>query len=181
MSSWSALNSLLGSGSSGIDIASLLQTAFGASSSGIDVTSAVNSAVAAARAPEDTWRAQQTNLQGQASALNQLDIEVTRLQDDLTTLNNAIDPLAARTVTSSDSRVVSGSASANSSVGAHMIVVNSLATTASWASATVANASTVLGAGSFAITTADGTTTSFSTANSTMADLASQINAAGLV
>jgi flagellar hook-associated protein 2 len=160
MSSSSALNTLLGSTTStGLDISSLLQAALGASSSGIDVTAAVNAAVTAARAPESAWQAQQTALQSQITAINQLQVETTNLQNDLVSLNNLIGPLAARTVTSSNPSILTGSVSPGSSVGNHSIVVNALATSTAWASTPVGTASTVLGSGSFSITSADGTVT----------------------
>jgi flagellar hook-associated protein 2 len=185
MSSVSALNSLLASSSSntaGIDISSLLQAAFGASSSGIDVTSAVNSAISAAEAPEQAWQAQETTLQSQTTALNQLQTDATNIDNDVQALNSLTGPLSARTVTSSDSGIVSASAASGSSVGNHTVVVNSLAGTASWASSTVASATTDLAAGSFNITGADGTVTTISTGTgtSTLTDVASTINADNL-
>jgi flagellar hook-associated protein 2 len=181
MSSVSALNSLLASSSSnpsGIDISSLLQAAFGASASGIDVTSAVNAAVTAAETPEQSWQAQQATLQSQTTALNQLQTDATNLDNDMQTLNNITGPLSAVTATSSDSSIVSASAASGSPIGHHTVVVNSLATTASWASSTVASATTDLAAGSFNITSANGTVTAISTGSgsSTLNDVANTIN-----
>jgi flagellar hook-associated protein 2 len=180
MSSVSALNSLLGSTSptSGINISQILQAATGASSSGIDVTSAVNAAVTAAQAPETAWRNQESTLQSQASALTQLQTDATNLDNDMVSLNSLTGPLSARTVNSSDSTLVTASAAAGAALGNHTIVVNGLATTASWASGTVASATTDLAAGSFTITDATGNTTTISTGTgtSTLTDVASTIN-----
>jgi flagellar hook-associated protein 2 len=186
MSSSSALNSLLSSSSSsnpsGIDISSLLEAATGASAAGIDVTSAVNAAITAARAPEQAWTTQASTIQSQVSALNQLQTDANNLDNDVQALNSLNGPLAARTVSSSDSSIATASAAAGSLAGNHTIVVNSLASTASWASGAVASATTPLAAGSFNITGAKGTVTAISTGtgSSTLTDVAATVNADNL-
>ncbi|MGD0797055.1 MAG: flagellar filament capping protein FliD [Acidobacteriaceae bacterium] len=182
MSSTSALNSLLSStatSTSGIDISSLLEAATGASSAGIDVTAAVNAAITAAQAPEQAWQAQQATLQSQTTALTQIQTDASNLDNDVQALNSLTGPLSARTVTSSDSNIVTASAASGSAVGNHTVVVNSLATTASWASGVVASATTALAAGTFNITGADGTVTAISTGDGTdnLTDVANTINA----
>jgi flagellar hook-associated protein 2 len=180
MSSISALNSLLASTSSSstIDLSSILQAATGASSSGINVTAAVNAAVTAARAPETAWQNQESTLQSQANALSQLQTDTTNLDNDMQALNSLTGPLSARTATSSDSSIVSASAAAGTAAGNHTVSVTSLASTASWASGTVASATTALAAGSFTITGATGVTTTISTGTgtSTLTDVATTIN-----
>jgi flagellar hook-associated protein 2 len=180
MSSVSALNSLLGSTSpsSGIDLSQILQAATGASTAGIDVTSAVNAAVTAAQAPETAWQNQQATLQSQTNALTQLQTDTTNIDNDVQALNSITGPLSARTVTSSNSSIVSASAASGSAVGNHTVMVTSLASTASWASGTVASATTALGAGSFTITDPTGNTTTISTGTgtSTLDDVANTIN-----
>jgi flagellar hook-associated protein 2 len=185
MSSVSALNSLLSSTStstSGIDISSILQAATGSSSSGIDVTSAVNAAVTAAQAPETAWENQESTLESQSTALTQIQTDATNLDNDMQSLNSLTGPLSARTVTSSNSNVVTASAASGSAASNHTVVVNSLATTASWASAPVASATTALAAGSFTITGANGepTTISTGTGTSTLNDVATTINSDNL-
>jgi flagellar hook-associated protein 2 len=180
MSSVSALNSLLGSSSSssGIDISSILQAATGSSSSGIDVTAAVNSALTAARAPETAWENQQSTLQSQSTALTQIQTDATNLDNDMQALNSLTGPLSARTVTSSNSNVVTASAASGSTAGNHIVVVNGLASTDSWASGVVASATTPLAAGTFTITGSNGTPTPISTGTgtSTLNDVANTIN-----
>ena len=174
MSSVSALNSLLSSAStsstSGIDISSILQAATGASSSGIDVTAAVNSALTAARAPETAWQNEETTLQSQTTALTQLQTDATNIDNDVQSLNSLTGPLSARTVTSSDSSIVSASAASGSAVGNHVVSVTSLATTDTWTSGVVADPTHP---GTFSITTSDGSYTS--TGTSTLSDLATAI------
>ncbi len=184
MSSVSALNSLLAStsSSSGIDLSQILQAATGASTAGLDVTAAVNAAVTAAEAPETGWENQETTLQSQTTALTQLQTDATNLDNDMQSLNNLTGPLSARTVSSSNSTVVTASAASGAAVGNHTVVVGSLAATASWASSTVARASTPLAAGSFTITDASGNTTTISTGTgtSTLTDVANTINSDNL-
>jgi len=183
MSSVSALNTLLAStsSSSGIDLSQILQAASGASTPGIDVTAAVNAAVTAARAPETAWQNQESTLQSQTTALNQLQTDATNLDNDMQSLNNLTGPLSARTVSSSDSTIVTASAASGAAVGNHTVVVGNLATTASWASSTVTSATTPLAAGSFTITGANGTTTiSTGTGSSTLTDVANTINSDNL-
>lgn len=179
MSSVSALNSLLSSasGSSSVDLSSILEAALGASSPGLDVTAAVNAAVSAAEAPEQAWESQETTLQNQISALTAIQTDATNLDNDVQSLNSITGPLSARTVTSSNSNVVSASAASGTAMGNHVVVVNSLATTASWTSATFASESTALPAGNFTITTGSGATATITTdGTTTLSDVANQIN-----
>lgn len=182
MSSVSALNSLLSSSaSSGIDISSILEAALGASSPGLDVTSAVSSAITAAEAPEQAWESQESTLQSQTTVLNQLQTDATNLDNDVVALNSLSGPLAARTVSSSNASVVSASAASGTAMGNHVVVVNSLATTASWTSGTYASSSTDLPAGSFTITDGSGNATTITTDGSqSLSDVASQINSDNL-
>ena len=183
MSSVSALNSLLSSAStSGIDISSILQAATGSASTGIDVTSAVNSAVAAAQAPETAWENQETTLESQSTALTQIQTDATNLDNDMQSLNSLTGPLSAVTVNSSNSSFVTASAASGSAAGTHTVVVNSLATTSSWASGYLASATTALAAGNFNITGSDGTVTTISTGTgaSTLNDVANTINSDNL-
>ena len=174
----SLLSSLLSStSSSGIDLSSILEAALGASTPGIDVTSAVNSAVTAAEAPEQIWETQEGTLQNQISALTQIQTDASTLDDDVQNLNSITGPFSAMAVSSSNSNVVSASAASGSTVGNHSVVVNDLATTASWTSETFANASTALPAGSFTITPESGTATTITTdGTETLSGVASQIN-----
>lgn len=179
MSSVSSLSSLLSSTSStsSIDISSILEAAFGASSPGIDVTSAVNAAVTAARAPEQAWQSQESTLQSQASALTQIQNDASTLDSDVQALNSITGPLSARSATSSNASVVSASAASGTTAGNHVVVVNNLATTASWTSGTFASSSTLLPAGSFTITTGSGATATITTdGTQSLADVANQIN-----
>jgi flagellar hook-associated protein 2 len=175
----SSLSSLLSSasGSSGIDISSILEAALGSSSPGIDVTAAVNAAVTAAEAPEQIWETEESTLQSQVSALTQIQTDASTLDNDMQSLNSITGPLSAMTVTSSNADVVSASAASGSTVGNHVVVVNSLATTASWTSGTFASSTTAMPAGSFTITSGSGTATTITTdGTETLSDVANDIN-----
>jgi len=184
MSSVSALNSLLSSStstSSSIDLSSILQAATGSSSSGIDVTAAVNSAITAARAPETGWQNQQTALQNEASALSTLQTQTSNLDNDVVALGSLAGPLSARTVSSSNSSIVSASAAAGSASGTHVVVVSNLATTASWTSGVFASSSSVLPAGSFTITVGTGSPATITTdGTQSLSAVVSQINSQNL-
>jgi len=173
------LGSLLSSSStsSAVDISSILQAAFGASSSGIDVQSAVSAGVTAARAPENAWYSQGSAIQSQLNALTNIQTHVSSLESDLESLNSIVGPLSAMTVTSSNSNEVTASAALGSVTGNHVVVVNNLATTSSWISATYPSSTTALPTGSFSITTADGKSTTITTDGvETLADVAAKIN-----
>lgn len=184
MSSISALDSLLSgssSSSSSIDLSSILEAAMGASSPGLDVTAAVNSAVTAAEAPEQSWESQEATIQNQVNALTQIQTDATNLDNDVQSLNSITGPLSARTVSSSNSNVVTAAAASGSTIGNHVVVVNNLATTASWTSGTFASSSTALPAGTFTITPASGTATAITTdGTETLSDVAGEINADNL-
>jgi flagellar hook-associated protein 2 len=179
----SSLSSLLSSASSssGIDISSILEAALGASSPGIDVTAAVNSAITAAEAPEQAWQTTESTLQSQISALTQIQTDASTLDNDVQNLNSITGPLSAMTVNSSNSNVVSASAASSSPVSNHVVVVNSLATTASWTSATFASSTSALPAGSFTITPGSGSPITITTdGTETLSQVASQIKSDNL-
>lgn len=165
MSSTSALNSLLSSSSStsssGIDLSSLLTAATGATSTGIDVTSAVDAALYAARAPERQWQTQQSTIQSQLSALSSVQSALSALATDLNALNEPAGALSGRTVSSSNTAVVSGTAAPATAPGTHTIQVNNLATSASWYSSPLTSASASIGTSQLQITEANGTQSTF--------------------
>jgi flagellar hook-associated protein 2 len=184
MSSVSALNSLLSgsNSSSALDLSEILEAATGASTPGIDVNAAVSAAVTAAEAPEQAWESQQTTLQNQTSALDSLQTDATDLDNDVQALNNLTGPLSAATVSSSNSGIVTGSAASGSTAGNNVVVVNSLATAASFASGAVASATTDLPAESITITPAGGSATTITTGSGvdTLTGLENAVNNAGL-
>lgn len=178
MSSVSALNSLLDSTSSSIDLSSILEAAFGASTPGIDVNSAVSAAVSAAEGPENNWETQESLLSSQTSALQQIQADATNLDNDVQSLNSLTGPLSATTVTSSNSSIVTGSSVSGTAPGNTVVVVNNLATTDSWASSTQSSSTASLPAGTVTITNPSGAQTTIAVGSgvNTLNDLASAIN-----
>ena len=113
--------------------------------------------------------------------MTQIQTDATNLDNDVQALNSLTGPLSARTVTSSNSSVVSASAASGTTSGNHVVVVNDLATTASWTSGTYATSSTALPATSFTITTGSGSSTTITTdGTETLDDVANQINSDNL-
>jgi flagellar hook-associated protein 2 len=111
------------------------------------------------------------------------------LATDMQTLNTITGPLAARTVTSSNSNYLTATAATGTTAGAHTVVVNNLATTGSWYSDLESGPTTVLPTSSMTITPTGGTATVFATgldssgnknAGDTLNDLATAINTANI-
>src|ERR1700689_2379748 len=121
------------------------------SAQGINVQQAVSEALAADAQPEVQWQNEQAGLQAQTSALNQIESDVTALENSLSALSDPAGALAEMTTASSDSSVVTATAANGTQSGNHVVVVNSLASTASWFSDPVASGDTPLPSGSFTI------------------------------
>ena len=158
-------------------------SALGSSSSGIDVTSAVSSIISTDEAGMRALQTQQTTLAAQTSAINQLQTEASSLSDALNNLSNLEGPLTSVTATSSNTSVLTATVAPGTASTSYTVVVNSLATTASAYSSSVASSSAQLGTGSFDITVG-GNTTTISTGGSsgidTLDQLVSSINSQGL-
>jgi flagellar hook-associated protein 2 len=182
MSSVSAVNTLLGGTAPAINISSILASAAGATTPGIDVTSAVAAAIYAARAPERAWQADQTTLSGQTTALTAMQTATEALATDMQSLNTLNGPLAARTVTSSNTNDLTATAATGTVAGVHTVVVNSVATTGSWYSDLETGPTASLPASSLTLTTAGGVSATFPTGTlavgvgDNLNDLATAIN-----
>lgn len=166
---------------SNVDISSLL-SALGSSSSGINVSQAVSAAIAADRAPERVWQAQQQSLQNQTAAINQITSSLSTLSDSLSSLGDPAGALTSMSVASSNTGLVTASALAGTAAGSHVVVVNNLATTASWYSDSVASSSAALAAGSFTVQVGTGPATTITIGGGvdTLDQLASSINSQNL-
>ncbi len=166
---------------SNVDISSLL-SALGSSSSGINISQAVGAAIAADRAPEQVWQQQQQTLQTQTNAINQVVSSLTTLSDSLNSLSDPVGALTSMGVTSSNTGLVTASATPGTVAGTHTVVVNNLATTGSWYSAAVATSSTPLPAGGFTLQVGSGspTTITIGSGVNTLDQLASSINSQNL-
>jgi flagellar hook-associated protein 2 len=173
-------SSILSAPATSINISSILAATVGANTPGIDVTSAVAAAIYADRAPERGWQADQATLSSQTTALTAIQTATQAVQNDMQALNTLGGPLAARTVTSSNSNIVSATAATGTVTGTHTIVVNNLASTGAWYSDAAATATATLPASSFTLTTAGGQSATIPTgagnAADNLNDLASTIN-----
>jgi flagellar hook-associated protein 2 len=180
MSSVSAVNSLLSGTATttpSINISNILAADAGATTPGIDVTAAVTAALYADRAPERTWQSDQTTLTSQTTALTSMQTATEALANDMQSLNTLTGPLAARTVTSSDTSDITATAATGTVAGVHTVVVTTPATTGSWYSDLQTSATAPLSAGTFTITPTGGQPVSIAITGS-LNDLATAINSA---
>jgi flagellar hook-associated protein 2 len=166
---------------SGVDLSSLL-SALGSSSTGIDVSSAVSQALTALSAPEQQWLTEQQTLQTQATGIDQIQTDVSALENALNSLGDPGGAMSSMTATSSATSVVTASAAAGTTAGTHVVIVNNIASAASSYSNAVASSSTQLPAGSFTLQVGSGTPTTIQIGNgvNTLDDLASDINGQSL-
>ena len=145
---------------------------------GIDVASTVSQLIAAIRAPEQVWTTQQSLAKVQGQSLTQLNTEVASLSNAVDLLKDAAGAVTARNATSSNTSIVTASASNATPAGSHTVVVTGLATSSSYYSAPVATSSTTLANGTFTVQVGTGTaaTITIDATNNTLDKLASSIN-----
>jgi flagellar hook-associated protein 2 len=147
---------------------------------GIDVQSTVTQLMTIQRQPETQLKNQQTTLNNQASAIGTINGALSTLQSKIQVLTDFTGQLGARTVTSSNSGVITATADGTSQLASHQIIVSNLAQTSSFFTGTVANSSTTIPQGSFDLSvggTKKATITIDST-NNTLDGLAQSINSA---
>jgi len=148
------------------------------SSSGFDVQGLADTMMEAAAAPEQAWKNQQTTLSGQTSALNQLSSDLSSVNSSVQSLTDVLGAFAQRTASSSDSGIVSATATTAATVGQHTVTVTSLATKAVYYSDTsVATGDTALSGGSMTVTVGSNIqTVSIGGSTNTLNTLAKKIN-----
>lgn len=143
------------------------------SGQGFDVTSTVNQIVANMQAIETPWKNQLTALQAQDTALSNIGTDLSSLATALQSLTDFQGVLSEKQGSSSDTSVLQlTSASTSAIAGSHTITVQSLATTSSFVSSTIASASDTL-SGSLTI---NGQAINIDSTNNTLSTLASAIN-----
>lgn len=145
---------------------------------GIDVQQFVNLATAGAQANITNLQNEQTTLNAQTTALQQITTDLTNLQNAEQALSDPLGALDAQSATSSNTSVVSATANSTAASGVHSVVVNSLATTSSYYTDPVASSSTPLATGSFTIQVGSNapTTINITSTNNTLDELAATIN-----
>ena len=148
---------------------------------GIDVSSYVQAALSQLSGPLALAEQQQAQLSNQTTALNTLNSNLQSLLSAAQSLNDPAGQFNSLDVTSSDPSLLAASATAGSAQGNHTVTINSLATTSSEYSADQATSSTPTNTGSFQIQVGTGTpvTINVTSANNTLAGIASAINASG--
>jgi flagellar hook-associated protein 2 len=149
------------------------------SGQGFDVTTTVSSIVSGLQAVETPWKNQLTSLQSQDTALTSIGTDLSSLSTAAQSLTDFEGVLTAKQGSSSDTDVLSLTSAGTTAVaGSHTVVVSQLASTASYYSDSVADASDLL-TGSFAVMV-DGTahTISASSGGESLSDLVATINSA---
>jgi flagellar hook-associated protein 2 len=167
-------------------IASIVGNLAGDVGTGINVQAVVAEIIAADSTPMTQMQSQQSTFSSQTSALNNISSLVSTLQTSIQALSDVNSPLEAQAATSSNSNVVAATASSTAVPGTHSVVVNSLATTATYYTQNEQSSSTsTLATGSFQIqmTGASSPTTipvNSADGTNTLSGLASYINTQGL-
>jgi flagellar hook-associated protein 2 len=150
------------------------------SGSGIDVQGTVDQLMVVERQPETQMKAEQTTLSAQASAIGTINNALSSLKTSVQVLTNFAGQLGAKAINSSNSSLVTATADGTASLGNHQITVNSLATTSSFFTNTLATSSTPVGQGSFDIQVngAKAASITVDSTNNTLDGVAAAINAA---
>ncbi len=146
---------------------------------GIDVQGTVAQLTQAAQAGEQVYLQEQQLYSNQTSALNNINNLLTTLQNSVNALKDPLGALAARTVSSSNTSVLTATAAAGTALGNHTVTVSSLATTSTYTSNSLASGTTSFSPGSFTLQVGTGapvTVTVTSGTNNTLNTLASYIN-----
>jgi flagellar hook-associated protein 2 len=118
---------------------------------GIDVTAVVKQILDAERGPENLWKAAQSTLNVQTSTWNSIKSNLASLLTNINSLKDLSGALSAKVATSSNSNVVTATATFSAAIANHVVVVNNLATTSSYYTDPVANATTTFANGTFSL------------------------------
>ena len=167
-------------------IASIVGDLAGDVGTGFNVQGVVAAIIAADSTPMTDMQQQQSGFNSQISDLNNISSLMSTLQSSIQDLSDIDSPISAQAATSSNTNVLTATGSNTATPGTHTIVVNNLATTASWYSQTEESSATAtLTTGSFQIQApgASSPTTipvDASDGTNTLNGLASYINGQGL-
>jgi flagellar hook-associated protein 2 len=146
------------------------------SGKGFDVQSLVNQILDSERGQETQWKSQQTTLQSQIAAVNQLETQISALYTDANNLRDFTGVFGSKTASSSQPGIVIAAATSAAETANHIVQVQSLASTGAAYSNSIASDAT-LDAGSLSITVGSNTQTiDIGTENKSLADVATAIN-----
>jgi len=112
-------------------ILSSINDAFSGKTSGIDVQTVVSELMAIQRQPETQMQAEQTTISQQISLLGTISNDLQALYTAANSLQDLTGGLDARTVTSSQSSIVTATADSTAALGNHTVTVTNLATVSS--------------------------------------------------
>ncbi|HUJ80927.1 MAG TPA: flagellar filament capping protein FliD, partial [Candidatus Acidoferrales bacterium] len=148
-----------------------------ANSNTINVQTLLTSVEEANAIPMDLLQQKQNALQTQSSTLTSIEGDIDALGTAVSALSNTSGSINSLTATSSDSNLVTATADPTAIPSSHTIVVNSLATTASYYTDPV-DPSTALGAGSLQIAVGSNApvTVTVDNTDNTLSGLAAAIN-----
>ncbi len=146
------------------------------SGQGFNVQTMVSQVLDSERGQETQWKSEQTTLQGQSTALNQLESQIATLYTDANNLSDFSGVMASKTASSSQPGVVVATATSAAATASHILQVQSLASTgAAYSSSIAANAT--LDPGTFTVTLGSNTqTVDIGTSNTSLAAIASAVN-----
>ncbi|MGA2960136.1 MAG: flagellar filament capping protein FliD [Candidatus Korobacteraceae bacterium] len=152
------------------------------SGSGIDVSSVVSQIEAGERAPETAMQNQQATIQTQESDLTSINTDLSSLLTSVQALTDPLGALQSQTATSSDTSVLSATATSSAANSNHLITVTKLATTGSWYSNSLKDSTTAtFTPGNLTITVGGTPTTlTFDSSHDTLSTAASYINSQNL-
>lgn len=145
---------------------------------GLNVQQTVNTLVAAAKETEQPLLDEQNTYNSQQSAINNINGLLNSLETAVQALQDPLGGLTATTATSSNSNVLTATTTAGAETGSHTVLVNSLATTSSYDTGTLASGSTTFASGQFTLQVGSGSpvTITVDSTNDTLNNLASYIN-----
>ena len=175
----------INSASTGVNVASTgITMSNPLSGSGIDVSSVVSQLEAGERAPETNLENQQSTIQTQESDLGTINSDLSALLTSVQSLTDFTGALESNSATSSDSSVLSATATSAAAVGNHTITVANLATTGSWysneladsTSATFTPGNLTLTIGATSTSAGTSTTLTFDSSDDTLSTAARYIN-----
>jgi len=145
---------------------------------GINVQQFVQYAVADQQANITALQTQQTTLGSQTGELSTISRDLSNLDDAVFALSNPLGALNGEAASSSNSSVVSATASGSATPGSHSITVNSLATTSSYYTNALSSSNSTISPGSFQIQVGSNSpvTVTVNSSDNTLSQLAASIN-----
>ncbi len=112
-------------------VLSSVNDAFSGKTMGIDVSTVVSELMQLQRAPETQLQSEQASITTQVGLLTTISTDLTTLNSAVNDLKDVFGPLSQKDVNSSDSAILTGSATNAAAAGIHSVIVTQLASTSS--------------------------------------------------